>query len=695
MKNERMVEKSMQEDQEAARKTLEGITTLIRHAEKLLSLGTLGDYLAFEQAAADMSQTLQEFISTHEAASPSTRTGSIADSLSRIMVHAKARSHKTLPKIEFELLPLLKEFYHLHYFFSCVYPDRALMQRYFEHEMIPLGENKYIDAAVRTGIYKYDLTIAVLAYNKLEYTKLCVESILKYTPQNLNYELILVNHGSTDGTKEYFESIAPTKQIDISINGGGFGAYTRYLEGKYFLLVSNDVVVTENAIANMLRCIESDEKIAWVVPTTPNVSNLQSIPAEYRTIDEMHAFAGKNNERSDPYRWEQRARLCDPISLCRSSVAYSYSGVHWSYYMHTDLNGTHGFMDDKQSLFYRRNGYKMMLAKDSYCHHFGSVTLGEEIGPQETFYQAGRKAFYDVFCIDPWGAGFCWSPELMTLLPYREQGHVNILGVNCGIGSNPLKIKETLKENAHNLDVTLYNVTDDLRYAEDLRGISDVFACEQNGDNFYRVFPGVTFNYIVFESGFETCQDPLGSVKAFEERLTTGGLLILQTGDQDLKKNIRRNYPTATITTTWCIIPAIDESYDQYPEDWMIDGELQLKKVLEWGEERFAQGDVSAAKKIFERVLRIDKTNSQALNNLGVIQWQVGDMDSAIEIFQTALSFNHEDPDALANLLQAATETGRFDLIKQDLLDTLIKDHPENPDLITLINARKDFGRTN
>ncbi len=117
--------------------------------------------------------------------------------------------------------------------------------------------------------------------------------------------------------------------------------------------------------------------------------------------------------------------------------------------------------------------------------------------------------------------------------------------------------------------------------------------------------------------------------------------------------------------------------------------EQQVKKLLEMGEERFSQGDVSTAIKIFERVLRLDKTNSQALNNLGVVQWQRGETLSAIEIFQKALIFNPEDPDALANLLQAATETGRFDLLKADLLDTVKKAQPANPDIARLIDCHK------
>ena len=120
-----------------------------------------------------------------------------------------------------------------------------------------------------------------------------------------------------------------------------------------------------------------------------------------------------------------------------------------------------------------------------------------------------------------------------------------------------------------------------------------------------------------------------------------------------------------------------------------ITREQQLKKLLEWGETRFSQGDVHAAIKIFKRILLFDRTNSEALNNLGVIQWQLGDPVSAMVTFQLVLSFNPKNPDALANLLQAATETGRFDLIKPTLLDILKQEQPTNPDIDKLIKAQQ------
>jgi GT2 family glycosyltransferase/glycosyltransferase involved in cell wall biosynthesis/Flp pilus assembly protein TadD len=118
-----------------------------------------------------------------------------------------------------------------------------------------------------------------------------------------------------------------------------------------------------------------------------------------------------------------------------------------------------------------------------------------------------------------------------------------------------------------------------------------------------------------------------------------------------------------------------------------ITREDQLKKLIEWGEERFSHGNINAAAKIFERVLMFDKTNSRALNNIGVIQWQLGDVVSAIKTFQAALTFNPNDSDTVENLVQGAMETGRFDLINPAFLDSLKQAQRENPDFIKLIDT--------
>lgn len=50
------------------------------------------------------------------------------------------------------------------------------------------------------------IMISVTAYNRLEKTKRCVGYILEFT-KDFDYELLLIDNGSTDGTQEYFQGV--------------------------------------------------------------------------------------------------------------------------------------------------------------------------------------------------------------------------------------------------------------------------------------------------------------------------------------------------------------------------------------------------------------------------------------------------------------------------------------------------------
>lgn len=469
---------------------------------------------------------------------------SILDSLRRIGGHYRHNQEMCLKKIEFELLPLLQEAYLTCYFFQYLADHPEHLAEYHATEKGLLCGNAYIDEAMETGRYKYEVSIFVLAYNKLDYTKRCVESLLANLPAGLNYELILVNHGSTDGTKEYFESICPHKQMDIAVNGGGVSAVARIVEGKFTIQVSNDVIITPHAIENLLACIRSDPKIAWAVPATSNISNLQTIPAQYGTLDELTAFAQKNN-RQDSFRWEQRVRLCNPIDIWRNSVLCASNGLCLNGAYHT-FHPTHSasFPDDRFSLLLRRHGYKIMLAKDAYCHHFGSVTLKDEITQQNErkYYLEGRQEFYKAFGVDPWGTGFCYDTIFMNRVVGDEQGHVDVLGINCGLGSNSLKIKEQIKEYCHNTDCTLSNITDDSSFLLDLKGISDEAALIHSIKEFKSFLYRRTFRYIVWETAFLTQYKFSKLLSCCLDCLAPGGKLLIKLTKQS-QKGIVLNYP--------------------------------------------------------------------------------------------------------------------------------------------------------
>src|SRR5574340_610995 len=74
----------------------------------------------------------------------------------------------------------------------------------------------------RTG--ELSASVVVSAFNRLEAMKLCLTALLKQTINLDNYEILLVDDCSTDGTKEYVDGLlnaeSNIKYIRHQINQG-------------------------------------------------------------------------------------------------------------------------------------------------------------------------------------------------------------------------------------------------------------------------------------------------------------------------------------------------------------------------------------------------------------------------------------------------------------------------------------------
>ncbi len=425
----------------------------------------------------------------------------------RLAKYIRARSPLCVHKIQFELIPFLEDLHLFYYFYGFIYPDAAAMDDFYNRKTGAYILNPYIEESAAKDEYKYDVSILVVGYNKLEYTTKCVESLLRNVPENMNYELILLNNGSSDDTKTYFNTIVPTKQLDVAHNYASPFATYRVYEGRYQMTISNDVLITKNSIANMFQCISSDENISWVVPATANICNYQSIDiGTFENDKEMFVLAEKNNVLN-PRRWEQRARLCNPLDIKRSKDFFLSDCNICKNIFTNPIIEKNAFPDDKISLFLRRANKKMIWQKDAYCYHYGSVTIKQELKDLDEktktdSYMEGRDRFKKKYGIDPWGLGFCYNHELFLTLDCCNDGEVNVLGINCGMGSTPLKIKEKIWETTGNRCCHIYNITDDKVYEQDLQGVSDTVSLIFSENELYKAFSKSRYDYIILEGSF-------------------------------------------------------------------------------------------------------------------------------------------------------------------------------------------------
>lgn len=418
------------------------------------------------------------------------------ESLKDINYYVQTAPQKVEWKLEYELMPIIETTAMQFYYWGIVY-EHPEKEEEFQEYLKETDTFALMRIPKEEQEYPVDISIVILAYNHLDYTMQCVESVLRNLPKKIRTEVILLNHGSSDGTKAFFEGMEEVRVLNVAVNGAMPGMVVKAnSRGKYYMQISNDIIIGENALDNLYQCVVEHPDYGYVVPTTPAVSNLQLIPANYTTREQFETFA-RNNNQYDEKRQEQRVRLCNPIQIMPTKAF-----VKMICEMYVDkCCSVQSFPDDKNSLWMRRNGYKCILAKDAYCHHFGSVTLKHDLGSerkQQQFYLEGRRDFYEKYGVDPWGLGFCYDPQLFDKWEIPLLDKATVLGINCGLGSNSLKVKEILREKGAE-HVTLYNATQEVRFLEDLKGVSDkAFSCNELSDIVANT--GVKkYNYVVVE----------------------------------------------------------------------------------------------------------------------------------------------------------------------------------------------------
>lgn len=98
-----------------------------------------------------------------------------------------------------------------------------------------------------------DVSIVIVNYNTKQLTTDCIDSIVKYT-DGIEYEIILVDNASTDGSREHFAQDTRIKFIPSSENIGFGRANNKGLEvatGKYVFFLNSDTYLLGNAIKKL------------------------------------------------------------------------------------------------------------------------------------------------------------------------------------------------------------------------------------------------------------------------------------------------------------------------------------------------------------------------------------------------------------------------------------------------------------
>ncbi|HEX2985691.1 MAG TPA: glycosyltransferase family 2 protein [Caproiciproducens sp.] len=374
------------------------------------------------------------------------------------------------------------------------------------------------------------VSIVLVAFNHLDYTRLCINSLLRYTSQ-INYELILVNNGSSDETEEYFRNIPDAVKLTFPKNVGAARAVNfgfHLANGRYTLFLSSDLVLTYHWLDNLLTCIESDERIGMVVPVCGASSNNQQVNLNYQSLEEMQRMAIEYNA-SNPSLWEERMKLVAYTCLFRTAELRQMGGFDEDF-----SSGSYG--DDALSFRYRRAGYKLILAGDTYVHHFGSVTLNPE-NAKNNLGQGNLDHFLSKFGIDPWQAAFI-DFNILYLLEIGEKPDADILGVGKTCGSTVLQAKNVCRSRGGK-NVRIYYLSEHEENMTDLKTICDSCVSADTHE-VSKYFGGRLYDYIIVESDTARMEQPESFFRDLSGLLKPEGQLVCTAKNKDVYERIHR-----------------------------------------------------------------------------------------------------------------------------------------------------------
>lgn len=227
-------------------------------------------------------------------------------------------------------------------------------------------------------------SIIIPTYNQREMLLRCIECIEAYT--SLPYEIIVVDNGSTDGTAEELRSRRGALRLAVHHQNLGFARAVNtglmMAKGTTLVILNNDVLVTEGWLDQLLHCLRSCPDAAVVGPVTNYIGGEQLIEVSYPPIDRlsssaeiavMQEFAAEYN-KLDAVKWRYTDRL---VGFCMLFSRRTFEEIGYLDEGYEIGN----FEDDDWVIRLRLQGKRMVIAGDTFVHHYGSVTmkgLGEQ-----------------------------------------------------------------------------------------------------------------------------------------------------------------------------------------------------------------------------------------------------------------------------------------------------------------------------
>ena len=249
----------------------------------------------------------------------------------------------------------------------------------------------------------YDASIVIITYNNWSDTQLCLDSIFAKTEMP-NFEVIVVDNASQDGTPEFLKEYAETHsnlRLKLNTRNEGFARANNQgaalARGVYLLFLNNDTLVTPGWLSRLIAHLQ-DPRVGMVGPVTNSASNESRILVDYESLDGLDAFAERYTSAHAGQAFEIRVLAFYCVAMRRS--VFEETGPL------DERFGLGMFEDDDYAMRLQKRGYRILCAEDVFIHHVGGKSfLKMDMADYWKLFRENRQKFEEKW-------GIKWQPHL-------------------------------------------------------------------------------------------------------------------------------------------------------------------------------------------------------------------------------------------------------------------------------------------
>lgn len=235
------------------------------------------------------------------------------------------------------------------------------------------------------------VTVVIPNYNGVGFLADCLRSLLEQDPDTPEYEVIVVDNGSQDGSLELIREQFPQVQIEaLPVNTGFCHAVNvgiRKSESPYVILLNNDTRVSPGFVSGLYRAIERDPAIFSVSASM----RMWDAPELMDDAGDRYCVLGWAYARGKGKPAKLYAQTREIFSACGGAAIYRreifdqiglFDEAHFAYLEDLDIGWRA-----------RIHGYRNYYEPSAEVIHYGSASTGSRYNERKTLLAAANNVY--------------------------------------------------------------------------------------------------------------------------------------------------------------------------------------------------------------------------------------------------------------------------------------------------------------